>query len=320
MAKTKQAKKHRLAGKDWRRSCSDLLILAGALLLFCAALSGVKTALAAQRPDEQNFLVSSIDLPLPLPTLTSQPVAAEVLAPTPVEAAQPTPAGEFAPPPTQEPEPTPAAPESQGLVENALLYLPFVSNAEPLPVQEQTAAAMPQPPVEPQFITQSSGPVIRLEIPRLKVDRAVVTIDLIKKAGGELQWNTDSLFANANRPDLVGQLATSVNPGDGGNIILVGHNYNNGWNWAGVFVNVDKLQPGDKILLRTENGGAFEYDVQKVKKVPWTQQNSAELEKHAKYMWPTASEQLTLVTCGGSYLMSWTARIYVVAIPASPPQ
>jgi LPXTG-site transpeptidase (sortase) family protein len=143
----------------------------------------------------------------------------------------------------------------------------------------------------------------------------VVTIDLRQSGQGQLEWNTDSLFANANRSDLVGQLATSVNPGDGGNIILVGHNYNNGWNWAGVFVNLDNLAPGDKIVLHTESGGAFDYQVQKVKKVPWQQQNAAELEKHEKYIWPTEREQLTLVTCGGSYLTSWSARIYVVAVP-----
>lgn len=182
--------------------------------------------------------------------------------------------------------------------------------------------AEPEGPVvteEPLETAPPAGPVIRLVISRLQVNRAVVPVELRRDAKGGLDWNTDPLFSTPNRPDLVGQLATSANPGEGGNIILVGHNYNNGWyNWEGVFVRLSSMQAGDEITLYTENGGEFRYIVTKVKKVPWQNRNLAELEKHRKYLWPTDHEQLTLVTCGGVNVWTWLARIYVVALPVTP--
>ena len=101
---------------------------------------------------------------------------------------------------------------------------------------------------------------MRLVIPRLDIDRAVVPIG----------WNTEKLFASQNRPDLVGHLKTSVNPGNGSNVVLVGHNYNNsGHNWTGVFHELKNLKPGDKIKVYTQNGGKFIYKVKKVKQIPW---------------------------------------------------
>jgi LPXTG-site transpeptidase (sortase) family protein len=181
----------------------------------------------------------------------------------------------------------------------------------------------PAAPVEtevPPAPAVSAGPVIRLVIHRLQVNRAVVSVELRRDGNGNLDWNTEPLFSTPNRSDLVGQLAVSANPGEGGNIILVGHNYNNGWYDAeGVFVRLQNMQVGDEITLFTENGGEYHYIVGKVKKVPWQKRNLVELEKHQKFLWPTDHEQLTLVTCGGVNLWSWQARIYVVALPSVPP-
>jgi sortase (surface protein transpeptidase) len=131
-----------------------------------------------------------------------------------------------------------------------------------------------------------------------------------------VDWATDKLFANANRKDLIGQTITSVNPGEGGNIVLMGHNYDNGYYaWEDAFVNIKSLAPGDQIVAYTEGGGEYHYSVQLVKKVPWREENAAEAAKHFKYLGPTASEQLTLVTCGGANVYPWQARLYVVAAP-----
>jgi len=193
------------------------------------------------------------------------------------------------------------------------VYLPLVAKADPEEIAQSEAGrkalSLASKP--------SAGAIIRLVVPSINIDRTVVPVKLRKGSGGQMEWNTDALFATNNRMDLVGQLASSLNPGDGGNIILVGHNYNEGWNaWAGVFVSIDKLRPGDKLIVQTESGGKFEYIVQLVKKVPWREKNANELQKHQKYLLPTASEQLTLVTCGGTVNLTWSARIYVVAAPA----
>jgi LPXTG-site transpeptidase (sortase) family protein len=152
----------------------------------------------------------------------------------------------------------------------------------------------------------STGPIVRLVIPRLDIDSAVIPIG----------WDTEQLFASQNRPDLVGHLKTSVNPGDGSNVVLVGHNYNNsGYNWTGVFHKLNSLETGDKIKVYTQNGGKFIYKVKKVKQLPWEEKKGVELEKHLGYIWPKPNEQLTLVTCGGDFLWTWSARVYVVALP-----
>jgi hypothetical protein len=173
------------------------------------------------------------------------------------------------------------------------------------PVQEQ-----PTPLAEPDS-GPVSGRVIRLIIPRIAVDHSVVPVDLIKGASGMSQWNTDALFATSTRRDLVGQLSISVNPGEGGNVILVGHNYDWGrYNWDGVFLHLDEIQPGNQATVYTQNGGKFTYVVQSVEKIPSDQPGLND-----RYLWPTQSEQLTLVTCGGPTFGHWNAHVYVVATP-----
>jgi len=227
---------------------------------------------------------------LPAPTEPGAPIPSETAAPAPLDSTVPVPSEPAAPVPTD------------------LMYPPPADPAAPV---ETEAAPAPAP---------STGPVNRLVIRRLQVNRAVVPIELRRDGNGNLDWNTDALFSTPNRSDLVGQLAVSANPGEGGNIILVGHNYNNGWyNAEGVFVRLQNMQVGDEITLFTENGGEYRYIVEKVKKVPWQKRNMVELEKHQKFMWPTDHEQLTLVTCGGANVWSWQARIYVVALPITSP-
>jgi len=273
------------------RWISDLLVAAGLLLLAGVLLALLKTSLATSQLNEFRYLQSNIELAGPLPTL---------------------------PPKIVPPEPVP------------LIFMPIVLKAE----LSEIAAAQPaetdlpageEPQENPQVEESlppgvragpSAGPVVRIVIPDLRVDRAVVPVGLKRSSGQQLEWNTDALFSTANRSDLVGQIEASVNPGDGGNIVLLGHNYNNGWYAnAGVFVNLQNLKPGSQITVYTQDGSEYRYSVQVVKKIPWQQQSASELEKHQKYLWPTDHEQLTLVTCGGANLLNWSARIYVVATP-----
>jgi LPXTG-site transpeptidase (sortase) family protein len=206
------------------------------------------------------------------------------------------------------------APKSPAEESPPLVFLPVIQKPDP----DESLAAQPVEVELPAGVRPgpSAGPVVRIVIPGLRVDRTVVPVGLKRNSSRQLEWNTDALFSTANRPDLVGQIEASVNPGDGGNIVLMGHNYNNGWYAnAGVFVNLQNLKPGGQIILYTQDGSEFHYIVQVVKKIPWQKQNAAELEKHQKYLWPTEHEQVTLVTCGGANILNWSARIYVVATP-----
>ncbi len=186
--------------------------------------------------------------------------------------------------------------------------------APPLPAHaslpEGTQAGQPAPSATPSP-EATSGRVIRLIIPRIAVDQSVVPVDLVPGSTGMNKWNTDALFATSTRRDLVGQLSISTNPGEGGNVILVGHNYDWGhYNWEGVFLHLDDMEVGNQITLYTQNGGKFVYAVQSVLKIP-----SDQPAQNERFLWPTESEQLTLVTCGGPTFGHWNAHIYVVATP-----
>jgi LPXTG-site transpeptidase (sortase) family protein len=181
----------------------------------------------------------------------------------------------------------------------SLVHNPFT----PTPTATPTPTPTPIP----------AGPVIRVVISSINVDRAVVPLRQYRDNSGQVQYDTNSLFATSSRLDVVGRTLTSGNPGSGGNIVLVGHNYNMGWYaWEGVFVNLDQLKVGDKIVLYTENGGKFKYYVKKVVEVPYLYKTAAELNRHLNYLGPTRDERVTMVTCGGPFGV-WSARIYVVA-------
>jgi hypothetical protein len=184
----------------------------------------------------------------------------------------------------------------------------------PLPA----AAEVPIPPVsqaetdaptDETSNADSGSPVIRVVIPHIAVDQSVIPVGLKRGAKSGTEWDSDVLFSTDNRRDLVGQLITSVNPGEGGNIILIGHNYNGElYNWEGVFLHLGDLQPGNQIVLYTRAGGKYVYAVQELEKVP-----SNDLATHERYLWPTPGEQLTLVTCGGPNYGRWSYRVYVFA-------
>ena len=204
---------------------------------------------------------------------------------------------ELQPPPTETPTPT-ATPTATNTPTITPTPLP---TATPAPTEE-----LPPEPVEP------SQPVVRLKIPRLSVERAVVEIGTHPEKG----WDTDSLFATKNRPDLIGHLQGSALPGEGSNIVLAGHNYDWGiFQWNGVFYNIKQLRAGDEILAFTQGGERRVYIVEKVKEIPFSGGNDDELFKHAKHLGPTETERLTLITCSGANLLNWNKRVYVIAYP-----
>jgi hypothetical protein len=280
------------------------------------ALFGVRSVLAAHQLEGQFNLVGETHLELPLP---SQDLQSYPLAENPLPVDQ----GELTVTETSPSLPTATPPVQITSPLAGLASLPTFIPASPtpdLPSPTPSPTAMPAteaPELPTPVPVNSTGRIVRLVIPRLEVDRAVVPLGFTKSSEGGVDWATDKLFANANRKDLIGQTITSVNPGEGGNIVLMGHNYDNGYYaWEDAFVNIKSLVPGDQIIAYTEGGGEYHYSVQLVKKVPWREENAAEAAKHFKYLGPTASEQLTLVTCGGANVWPWQARLYVVSVPA----
>jgi LPXTG-site transpeptidase (sortase) family protein len=145
------------------------------------------------------------------------------------------------------------------------------------------------------------------------VKRSIIGLPQIRdeKTGS---WTQDlEVLFRRGRKDLVGHYESSAQPGQAGNTILVGHNY--GYGTKGVFLKLKSLKPGQKIEVLNEAGETFNYEVTAVHKVPWKLKGTDELLQHARLLTVSGRERLTLVTCGGSNVQPFPARIYVVAEP-----
>jgi LPXTG-site transpeptidase (sortase) family protein len=129
---------------------------------------------------------------------------------------------------------------------------------------------------------------------------------------GGWTWNIKTLF-RSGRSDLVGHWQGTSNPGESGNMILVGHNYGYGYN--GVFVRLGSLKAGHKVYIVNQAGKTFTYQVTTVRRIKWRLKNFAELTQHLGMLSPGGAERLTLVSCAGANIEPFPERVYVVAVP-----
>lgn len=298
------------------------------------ALYGVRQTAMSLKLASANYLLASPDYKLNIPALVNlsptpfQPEAIErASAPNQsgrnmLEASLPVPTislqGISTPPAVLHPGIIP----NNDLSPTAPNYLPtevaaLVNQSSVVEIPEPLPTPFPSPtPVSPVYapLEQPQIPV-KLLIPALEVKRAIVSVGLVETRDG-FAWDSDSLFATANRPDLVGHLEGSAYPGEGGNSIFIGHNYDWGiYRWKGVFADLKKLSAGDEIVLITEGGQEIVYIIEEIKELPWSKQNDAEREKHQRFLAPSNYEKITLVTCSGANLGVWNKRVYVVALP-----
>ena len=179
------------------------------------------------------------------------------------------------------------------------------------------ASATPAPtptraPAATRAIRMASLPVW-IDIPALDVERAVVPLRTVTRRG-RLDWDIESLFATATRRDLVGHLEGTAHPGQPGNVVLAGHNYNRGaYHWNAAFHSIARLKEGDVIWLMNAQSERFAYEVARVEQVPFRGRPDAHTLQHVDLFAPTADETLTLTTCGGANVMPVSKRVYVVA-------
>jgi sortase A len=186
------------------------------------------------------------------------------------------------------PAATPMPSATPTALPSSTLPAPATSTPTPLPT------ATPQP-----------FPAIRISIPSIDLNSGISEVSpTLKVASGQEKyvWEVPSLVA--------GHLDTSGRPGEGTNMVLIGHN-----NMSGkVFRNLDKLNPGDEIILFTE-AAEFHYQVQKELYIPYL---GVEAEADAtlqSYAAPLSTETLTLISCW-PYVTN-AHRIVIIAIPLS---
>ncbi|MEJ7765902.1 MAG: class E sortase [Acidimicrobiales bacterium] len=167
----------------------------------------------------------------------------------------------------------------------------------PPPVDLQTSQPVaPQPGQQPDQgppPPPSGSAVARIRIPRIGLDKAVIEgVDLSDLRRGPGHYSTTPL------------------PGQPGNSAIAGHRTT----YGAPFFRLDKMEPGDPILVSTVQG-AFLYEVRRVFVVKPSQIDVLD---------PTEGSQLTLTTCNPRF--SAAERLVVVAdlkgpaAPASPPR
>ena len=108
-------------------------------------------------------------------------------------------------------------------------------------------------------------------------------------------------------PDTVGWFEPGVQLGVPGNVLLDGHA-----DWGGrlrVFGRLHQLEPGDTLQITSADGGVLTFDV------VWTRLYDAETAPLDEIFQQTSAQEVTLITCGGSfdpsirmYLGRWVVR------------
>jgi LPXTG-site transpeptidase (sortase) family protein len=186
---------------------------------------------------------------------------------------------------------------------DADLYLAYEWLPEPTIVPATaTVPATPTPTPTPTSTPQPQPPT-RLVIPAIGVNSSIRQIALASDG--------DPVNPRLTWPELprdVGHDRDSVNPGESGNIIMLGHN-----NTAGeVFRNLKDLSPGDEIYVYTASQ-KFTYVVKLLDIVQAKAAGEQDRQFHAYYLGPKSEETLTLVSCWP--YTTYTHRIYVVAKP-----
>lgn len=167
---------------------------------------------------------------------------------------------------------------------------PAVAVVTPTPMQYLPGERFAQQPSQVLAYTleapETPQPAVaeRLVIPSINVDAVIVQGD---------DW--------ASLKKGVGQHPGTPRPGEPGNLVLSAHDDV----YGEIFRDLDKVKPGDEVLVYTE-AGAFRYVVNSVTIVPPTA---------VEVMAPTDYAALTLITCY-PYLVD-TQRVVVVAELAS---
>jgi len=149
------------------------------------------------------------------------------------------------------------------------------------PTSIATAAPVPvlaAPPLEPPL----RDAAYHMVIDRIGVNAGVFTYGVDANRVPEVPLNaSDIAWYNF-----------SAHPGTGGNAVFAGHVT---WGGPAVFSELDTLEPGDRIVLRGDDGTELASVVSERFLADRTDPNSISV------MSPTSNDVITLITCGGSF-------------------
>jgi LPXTG-site transpeptidase (sortase) family protein len=159
----------------------------------------------------------------------------------------------------------------------------------------------------------SQSPPVQIRIPAIGVERAIIELSpVLDPRTGIWVRDVQALF-RSGREDLVGHWGGTAYPGDGRNVVLVGHNY--GYRHQGVFLRLGRLKLAQEVHVANSVGQVFVYRVSSIERLDWRRRDSDELLQHSSRLAAGDSERLTLVTCAGPGFAPFAERIYVIADP-----
>ncbi|MBX6342430.1 MAG: sortase, partial [Thermomicrobiaceae bacterium] len=176
---------------------------------------------------------------------------------------------------------------------------PSPTAARPTPTSTPTPAPTPTPRPDLPHATHIAIPAVGIDTKVVEVGYDVVQI------GGQkvIQWRVADYAA--------GHHSTSADPGEGGNIVISGHD-----DWRGqVFRTLERVKIGDVVILTTPAGerryAVAEIHYRKEAGVPL-----AERIATGHFLDPMPEERVTLVTCWPYGVDDH--RLIVVAKPIAP--
>ena len=130
--------------------------------------------------------------------------------------------------------------------------------------------------------------VDRIVIPAIDLDSAVVELGwhINRDASGQIfsEWD----FAN----NAAGWHKNSALPGEGGNVVMSGHNNIMG----AVFRELDQLDEGDEVFVYS-GVRAFMYEIERVMVVPEVYADAAQRAANAQWIEQFDDNRITLVSC-----------------------
>jgi len=182
-------------------------------------------------------------------------------------------------------------PSTPGPTRRRTRVYPSTPETSPTSTGATISGAVPSATVSPSALTTQepkTTPPSRIVIPALSVDAPVVPV-LPHKL--ELEGKTHQVWDVPN-DYAAGWHRTSATMGEGGNVVLNGHNTNHGE----VFRDLHRLHVGDEIILRSQHVSRT-YSVSQILILPEAGQPLEARLANARYVMPTDDERLTLVTC-----------------------
>ncbi|HJN41376.1 MAG: sortase [Anaerolineales bacterium] len=198
----------------------------------------------------------------------------------------------------------------QYLQPGALLVLPLTGTPPPQAEPEEVDAAQesgfaPVPAELAGLAQQVFGGALpqHVSIPVIGIEVDVVAVGWHTEktvSGKRVLWHSPG--------EAAGFLVSSAAPGAGGNAVFYGHHNVQG----SVFRGLDRLQPGDAVSMRNA-AGTLDYVVERVDVFEENSLTASQKLVHMQYFAPTASEQLTLLTC-----WPFTGNSHRVAVVAKP--